>query len=484
MPDHPPSPIPLSSGLLIAVTGGPGSSKTRTLAELASSQLARGQYVEGVLAIAGTRREPNRGASEYWVRTIGQEQESLWAVRDDALDPPYRFEPDTTLKLQAWAKRLKDLPPADLMVLDEFGKFEARGLGLMPLWPDIVAANPRIVAIATRDIHIPVIEQRIGRKFDLQISASDPAALSKLQRACEDYGEWTRLGLYGGAAGGIEMTVGSALHAAKVPLRGLAMSSLQAAMMVFAGTGLAQPGRVVWVPFISGGLKALSPAGNRVRPMIAIIMQGLLFGTSVQALGWNFFAIGIGGALVGAWAALQGFALQYLMIGKEMFKAYDTIVLWLAEKWNISAPGLPWLVGAWAILHASVSCGIALTAWRLRRPPEALQKIIDRETTRVEHGVVTEAGRPIRTGWRRRVREFSRWQFWLPLVVVSAILLGSGGSWETIAWLFLRFIAVSCVLIALISLLRPARWAEKLRRRGWWGPAVALDGAIQRRRGK
>ena len=45
----------------------------------------------------------------------------------------------------------------------------------------------------------------------------------------------------------------------------------------------------------------------------------------------------------------------------------------------------------------------------------------------------------------------------------------------------LRFFAVSCVLIALVSILRPARWAEALRKRGWWGPALAMSGALGRR---
>lgn len=484
--------VATAPGLLIAVTGGPGSSKTRTLAELASSQAARGSRVEGLLAIAGARREATRGADEYWIRILGTGQELSWCVRDDTLDPPYRFEADTARKLHAWAERLAHLPPVPLLVLDEFGKFEARGEGLMPLWPALLAAAPQIVVIATREIHLPTIEARLGRKFDLVVAAGEAGTLAKLQRACEDFGEWTRLGLFGGAAGGIEMTVGSALHAMKVPLRGLAMSSLQGAMMVFAGTGLAQPGRVVWVPFISGGLKALSPAGNRVRPMIAIIMQGLLFGAAVQALGWNMFGLALGGALIGAWAALQGFLLQYLMLGQEMVRAYDAIVLWLADKWGVTAPGLPWLIGAWAALHALAASGVVLTAWRLRRPPAALQKIIERETaplaaaaagqsTANATGADTKVSPAPRAPWRRRLREFGRWQFWLPLLVVSAILLGSGSSWETVAWLTLRFIAVGVVLIALISLLRPARWAEKLRRRGWWGPAVALDGAISRR---
>ena len=80
-----------------------------------------------------------------------------------------------------------------------------------------------------------------------------------------------------------------------------------------------------------------------------------------------------------------------------------------------------------------------------------------------------------------RWREFGHWQFWLPLLVVSAILLAVGRSWENVAWLALRFVAVGFLLMTLVSLVRPARWAEFLRKRGWWGPALALSGALSRR---
>ncbi len=470
-----PAPAP---SLLIAVTGGPGDSKTSLLAELASAQLARGHRVEGVLALAGHRRARDQGADEYWLRLIGSDQEMSWAVRDEALIPPYYFEPDTERKLRTWAERLATMPPPPLLVLDEFSKFEVMGKGLMPIWPALAAAHPQVVVIAVRENLVEPIEQLLGRKFDLCISAATPDALARLQRVCEDYGEWTRLGLYGGAAGGVELTVGAALHAAKIPLRGLALSSVQAAMMVYAGSGLSQPGRVVWVPFISAGLKALSPAGSRVRPMIAIVMQGLLFGGTVQALGWNVVALGLGGALVGAWAAMQGLVLQYLLMGPELVHAYDTVVLWLAQKWSISAPGLPWVVCLWAGVHALASMGATLAAWRLRRPPAMLQTIIDRENARAASRASLQ---PFPRHWSGRWREFAHWQFWLPLLMVAAILLAGGGNWESIVWLVLRFIAVACVLMALVSLLQPARWAEQLRRFGWWGPALAMSGALHRR---
>ncbi len=477
MSDAAPSPTGPAS-LLVAVTGDPGAGKTRLLAELAADRLALGARVEGLLAVAGARAEPDKGAAEYRLRIIGRDTDLPWAVRRDDTDPPYAFDDETKRRLHEWAEGLRQAAPAHLLVLDEFGKFETRGEGLMPLWPALMAARPHIVVASVRRGLTEVIEWKLGRTFDVIIDANAPDALDRLRGICADYGEWTRLGLYGGAAGGIEMSAGAALHAAQVPLRGMAMSSVQAAMMTLAGTGMSRPGRVVWVPFISAGLKSLSPAGSRVRPMLAIVMQGLLFGGAVQALGWNLVSVTLGGALVGAWAAAQGVFLQYLMLGEDLVRSYDTVVRWLADHTPLTAPSLPVAVGLWALLHATASGGFAFTVHRLRRPPKLLQEVLDRELR-----PAPAIAAPGRRGWGR-LGEFLRWQFWLPLLVVIALMRATGGSWEAVGWLALRFVAVGAVLLALLSLLRPARWAEWLRARGWWGPSLAFASAFGKRTGK
>lgn len=461
-----------SPALLIAVTGTPGEGRTRLLAEFASERRASGVRVEGVLAAAGERAGPAQGAGEYRLQIIGEPADLPWAERDESLSPPYRFDPVTQRKLRVWADGLHMQEPASLLILDEFGKFEARGEGLMPLWPTLAAAAPHVAVLAVRSEHVEEIEARLGRAFDVRIAARSPDALERLRQACSDYGEWTQLGLMGGAAGGIEVTIGSALHAAKIPARGLLMSSVQGAMMTFAGFGLSQPGRVVWLPLISAGLKALSPAGSRIRPMIAICAQGLLYGTTVQILGWNVPAVAVAGGLVGGWSALQGFFLQYLLMGEELVRAYDSTVLWLAENWQINAPTLPWLVGGWALFCAVFAAAVSITAWRLRGTPASLQRMIDRERAQESNAPARRHG---------RLRELLHWQFWLPLLLVSSITLAAGRSWEQVAWLALRFVAVALVLLAVVSVLRPARWATHLRRFGWWGPAAAFAQAMRRR---
>ena len=474
-----PKSLPSSPSLLIAVVGPAGSGKTRLLAELASWQQARGGRVDGFVAGAGEHHRRLEGADCYRLNLLATGEELPWAVRDESCSPPYRFDPATGQRLLDWAAHLSS--GTGLVLLDEFGRIEARGEGLMVLWPALMRACPGIVVMAVRAGAIEAIEAQVGRRFDLRIAADAPEAFSQLCQTCADYGEWTRIGLFGGASGGVEVTLGTALHAAKLPLRGLVMSSLQAAMMVFACLGLTQPGRVIWVPFISAGLKAFSPGGSRLRPMLAIAVQGLLFGASVQLLGANVAGLALGGLLVGAWSAVQGILLQYLMLGGDLFRAYDAMVIWLATKAHFTAPALPWLLAVWALFCGIFGAAAALVAWRLQAPPAALQRLIERERSDPAHASSAAHPSPMARRKHHRLREFGRWQFWLPLLVVSGVLLASGRSWETVAWLALRFVAVGAVLLTAVSLLRPARWAEQLRRRGWWGPALAFSGALARR---
>lgn len=476
---------PAAPALLIAVTGRPGQGRTALLAGLAADFRAAGRRVEGLLAVAEQRDDPDAGASRYRLHVLGETGELPWAERISGTDngtlPPYEFNAATHRHLRLWADGLGAQPPADLLVLDEFGPLEARGEGLMPLWPTLAAARPQIAVLSVREHVRPAIERRLGRRFDVCIAADSPDALQQLRRACADFGEWTRLGLWGGAAGGIEVGAGSLLHAARVPFRGLGLSSLQAALLTFASAGLVQPGRVAWVAVVSAGLKAFSPGGGRFRPMVAIATQGLLFGASVQALGWNAAGLALGGVLVGLWAALQGFFLQYLLLGEELANTYARVVAWLGENLSLTAPGLGAVLAGWAALHAGLAATAALVAWHWRSPPRALQNIIDREIAALR--VSPDATPPSAPGSppRRLAREFARWQFWLPAALVVAVVLASGRGWEPVAWVLLRFFAVGLVLVALLSLIQPAWIADRLRRRGWWGPAAAFAGVWRRK---
>ncbi|MFN3430828.1 MAG: DUF2478 domain-containing protein [Candidatus Sericytochromatia bacterium] len=472
--------------LLIAIIGEKGSGKSTLLARLAGWYRAEGRRVDGFWAEAGERPVPGKGADSYSLRWAATDQSSPLATRlpDGTPGVPYGFDPETLAATEAWAGALAQAPKPDLVVLDEFGRLEAEGLGHLALWPQVAAAGPGLVAIGVRSEALAAISEQLGRPFDMTVSADAPDAWEQLRAACLAHRDWTRVGLYGAGAGTLEMTLGAALHGGMVPFRGLVMASAQASVMTWAAHGLGARGRVVWVPFIAAGLKALSPAGNRLRPMLAITIQGLLYAGLTRALGWNRASVLIASAAVGAWAAAQGLVLQYLFVGKELLRAYEAVVGWAERLGGVSPPAVATAIAAWIGLWALVA-GItgALAFGRTgSEHTDALDRIAAWRSR--FGGAMPDLGaRRAKPTWPQAVRaglgDMARPTFWLPLAIVVAVILAAGSPWEAAFWVVARAATVGVLLFTAVRFLDVAGAVAALRRRGQWGPAVALARALE-----
>ncbi|MFO7893236.1 MAG: DUF2478 domain-containing protein [Longimicrobiales bacterium] len=464
--------------LLIALEGPVGSGKTTLLSTLAAWYQAEGRPVDGFLAIAGSRGEPGRGALRYDLRLVSSGRTLPFATRDPDASPPYRFDPDTADALLRWAEGLSADAPPDLLVLDEFGRVEAEGGGHLAIWPAVEASAPEVVAVAVRAGVREAVEGHLGRRFDVRIDASDPGAWDALRSACHAHRDWSRIGVWGAGSGTVEVTLGSALHGARVPFRGLVLSTVQAIMMAFAGDGLIRRARAVWVPFIAAGLKAISPAGSRLRPMLAISVQGMLFAGATTVLGWNGLGIAVGGGLVGAWAAAQGVLLQLLLIGSDLLLAYQSVIDWVTARWPLGEVGVAAVLGAWITGYGLIAAAATWAVWRRRKLPRRLERALDRGA----HGFADRVGRSPRswgTAAGSGLRDLARPVFWLPLVVVVAILLAVGSPWERAAWIVVRAATIGFLLFSAARALDIHRFVAWLRGRGHWGPALAFGRAVR-----
>ena len=463
--------------VLVAVTGPVGSGKTTVLSSLAAWAKENGKSVDGFLALPHNRVEPRKGAEEYVLQLIDSGKQLPFVRRDSSLTPPYRIDAGTVTALAVWADTLNERHPLSVVILDEFGPLEARGDGHMRHWASIREAMPEVVVIAVREKVVREIELRLGVPFDVVFDATEQGTLEHLQNLVLHHSDWVRVGQFGAAAGGFEATVGSALHQAKIPMSGLFLSVVQSLVMMYAGDRLASRGRVMWVPVISAGLKALSPYGGRLRPMLAITVQGFLFSLAATVFGWNVVGITIGGWFVGAWAALQGLVLQYIMIGDNLLPALDVMVRWTAEYLHLRLPGIVSLIALWTALCGTLSAIITLFAWlRRHRLPARIRTMIDKGA----RGITGDFGTPtLSAAFRQGLRDLVRPLFWAPVVFVGIIILANGSTWEQAMWMVLRAVSVGWVLFAVARLFDPRKLVEWLRRRGHWGPAMALSRALR-----
>jgi hypothetical protein len=400
-----------------------------------------------------------------------------FAVRDKSFSPPYRINQKALDDLAVWAGTLAERHPLSLLIMDEFGPLEARGEGHMTYWNAIARSKPEVVIVSVRENLVREIEERLGFFFDVVVDVTSPLALEELQALVMHHSDWVRVGQFGAAAGGFEATLGSALHQARVPMGGFFLSVVQSLVMMYAGDRLTERGRVMWVPFISAGLKALSPYGSRLRPMLAITVQGFLFSLAVTVLGWNVVGIMAGGWFVGTWAALQGIVLQYLIIGDNLFPALDIMIRWIAEHLHLELPGVVTLIVFWTIVCGTISSVVTLLAWlRRHRLPARISKMLAKGAS----GITRDVGVPTMKGAvRRGLHDLLRPMFWAPVLVVAAIIVAAGSSWEEAMWVVVRAVTVGWVLFSLARLFDPRKLVLWLRRRGHWGPAMALARALR-----
>lgn len=462
--------------LLIAVTGPPGAGKTTLLATLAAWSKAQGRSADGFLARAHDRRNPHMGAARYDMEWVADGHVTPFARRTPKGIPAYTFDETALAEARDWARALTEDTPPHLVVLDEFGQLEAAGRGHMGLWSDLRAAAPDVVAISVRAGHVDEIASRLARDFDVEVDAEHPDAWETLRTACLEHRDWMRVGGYGAGAGGVEVGLGSALHGVRVPGRGLILSSLQTAVMVIAGAGLGCRRRVIWVPFIAAGLKAVSPAGSRLRPMLAITLQGLLFGSATTVFGWNPLGIGLGGWLVGAWAGAQGAILQYLLVGDQLMRAYASVTGWLTERWDLSTPGLWTAIGIWIVVWGLGAMSVGLFVYRRRSLPDRFRELM---ASRME-GLGQDRPVSRRRSFLLGLIDLTRPVFWLPLLLIATIVLAAGAPWGDIFWMAVRAVTVGFVVFSLARGFQPRRFVGWLRHRGHWGPAVALERALRR----
>jgi len=462
--------------VLVAVTGPVGSGKTTVLSSLVQWGKEHLKSVDGFLALPQDRLVQQKGAQQYFLQMIASGKTIPFARRDESLSPPYQIDPQALKELSSWATSLSGLYPLSLLVLDEFGPLEARGQGHMGHWEILRKSNPEVVAMAVRDGSLRDIEQRLGILFDVVIDATAPDALSKLQALVLHHSDWTRVGQFGAAAGGFEATVGSALHQTRLPFTGLFLSMVQSLVMMYAGDRLTDRSRLMWVPFISAGLKALSPYGSRLRPMLGITIQGFLFTIATTILGWNVIGILAAGWFVGAWAALQGVVLQYVFIGDNLFPAVDIVIRWAANQLHLNMPGIVTLVFLWMMVCGSLSAFVTMFAWlRRHRLPARLSAMLSKGTRGVSQNVVAPTwGVAVRRGLHDLLRPL----FWAPVIVVAAVIVMTGSSWEEGMWIVVRAVTVGWVLFSVARLFDPRKLLAWLRRKGHWGPAMALSRAL------
>ncbi len=144
--------------------------------------------------------------------------------------------------------------------------------------------------------------------------------------------DWVTIGLFGALWGVVETTLGSYLNVlfpafTNTFFKGLILGSIGVAIALTGRYFVRKRGSLMFIAVITALLKLLSPAGARIGPVAAILMQGVLVeGALLLVRDPSPWAYSLGGALAVAWNLPHRFLMMGLLYGQNMVDVYRMVV--------------------------------------------------------------------------------------------------------------------------------------------------------------
>lgn len=314
---------------IVLVTGRAGKGKSTLLFRLAD-RLRRTHRLGGFVMRGEGRNRPDLfGAAERYelCPVAAGEAPMLWADRDGEACV---FRDETRMaaeRLVSGQLALAAERRPEVMFIDEIGRLELKGKGFASLFRKALAGPVPVLVVSLKKKALQEIVESFGLEsallVDLDQMDAAEAERTILRKVRSLDGE--RIGAFAGLSGLVEVGLGSTLRALRVPLKGHVLAYLQNVLLVTFGKALHGRG-LFRISFISAMLKAFSPVGGTIRPMLYILLQGGAFCLPVALVGFNLAGV-LAGSVLMAWMTLAvKLLLDWAVFGMAFFDAFAGVV--------------------------------------------------------------------------------------------------------------------------------------------------------------
>jgi hypothetical protein len=261
------------------------------------------------------------------------------------------------------------------------------------------------------------------------------------------------LGNYGALLSLIEVGLGSILHSFQVPFTGLCLSLNQGYLLCRISIETQDRWIGYSVSNIAAILKSLSPAGNKLGPMLSLSMQGLLFNLGTL-FGINPLGLSVGMILLSLWSFIQPLVTYYFFFGEKLFHAADFLFQKSLPYLGISKKNLLSVLIAVVITKAIIGVMLALYAWKSKGKDELQDKLAS-----ITKPQSKKTGHPALLAFKDLLRPL----FLMSLGLTGIFLYFSQHDLSQIIWYLMRPVAVGFMFFYFSRTLTLDRWLVRLQ---------------------
>lgn len=142
--------------------------------------------------------------------------------------------------------------------------------------------------------------------------------------------------VFAAAWGLMEISIGTFLHASKIPFRGAIMSLAAILILVSARSVLNYKGSLILLGIVTATFRLFLGVGFNITPFVAILIESLIAEIILNRVGFNRITSVITGAAIMIYTLLHGLIMQAVFLGMDIYKVYYELVLSFTNKIGLS----------------------------------------------------------------------------------------------------------------------------------------------------
>jgi nucleoside-triphosphatase THEP1 len=175
-----------------------------------------------------------------------------------------------------------------------------------------------------------------------------------MNHAAERKEVWLKASVIGTTWAASEIILGSFLHNLHIPFKGNILTAIGVILLISASYKWKDRGLFWRSGVVCAMMKTMSPSAVIFGPMVAILMESLLFQFSVRVFGRNITGYIFGSILAMSWVFFQKIANLLIYYGNNIVDIYKGLLYFIQKELNITTPLF------WELLIALLSLYVIL----------------------------------------------------------------------------------------------------------------------------
>lgn len=165
---------------------------------------------------------------------------------------------------------------------------------------------------------------------------------------------WANVAAFGALWGVLEITLGSFLHALRLPFAGTALAAVSASLLVAQRQLWPRHGLSLATGLVAAICKSVSPGGVILGPMVGITVEALLVELALLIAPRSRLGAALAGAAAVCWATFQKVISHYVYFGGSVIDLYLALL-----RRGAQLGGLPGEAGWQVLLGVVTAIGLA-----------------------------------------------------------------------------------------------------------------------------